>query len=461
MILSTLFLAALALPPQQPPRQAAADFHVRFDGPAAPIPAGLGRGINDLSNASAGCWEAFGEHVRPEGGLARIWLSYAIGPLSKQIEAGLHARDAGMEVYLVAVGAPENLGKGHGAAGTGIPPKDAVAWADAVARDVRTLRQAGVPVSYVEVWNEPDFPGQWNGTEESFAAFFARAGGRLKSKLPDLRVGGPGMAGPAGKPLDFFRKILQACKQAAWSPDFLSYHYYGGYASDNQSREFGLRLERMAKEAGLARPELILSEWNVGLPHPVRPELDDHRAGVYFAAMNSSLAYTPVSHSLFFFLQDGYWEAKQDYAGESVGLFTLRGGPKAVLNGMRMFRQAAELPLVPVEREIAPWNLTCLATRDGGRGYLLLTNSTGDAVKRARHYADWAGIDMSNYAGKERQLQAWATGRISYERMGGRAEDRATWEEARRLLGETRDEAAKTERMVRLRFSDPPAGVER
>ncbi len=462
MMLSLLLSSLLApafqepAPPADPSK---ADFEVRFDGPARALPAGLGRGINDLSNASAGCWQAWGEHVQPDGGLARIWLSYAISPLGPQIEAGQHAAAAGMEVFLVAVGAPENQGKGHGSAGTGIPPKDALQWAERVAKDVRRMRAAGAPVSYVEVWNEPDFPGQWNGTQEEFAAFFARAGRRLKELIPDLKVGGPGMAGPSGNQQDYFRKILTACKRADWSPDYLSYHFYGSYASDNERCEFASRIQDIAAELGLGRPEMILSEWNIGLPKPVAPQLDDHRAGVYFAAMNSSLASTPVQHSLFFFLQDGYWEAKEDYAGQSVGLYTLRGGPKAVLNGMRMFRQASSLPVVPVERQGAPWNLTCLASREGDRGYLLLTNSTGDPIKRARLFVDWAGVDMSDYAGKERQIQAWAAGRISYERMGGLEKDREIWEEARRLLGETREEEAATDRTVRLAFQDLPRGV--
>ncbi|RMH03512.1 MAG: hypothetical protein D6702_05810, partial [Planctomycetota bacterium] len=445
--------------PAPPPAAATAgdpDFVVDYSASGRPIATGLGRGINDLSNASAGAWRAWAEVVRPRGGLARIWLSYAIAPLGPQIEAGLRARDAGLSVFLVVVGAPENQGKGHGEAGTGIPPRDPRAWARHVARDVRRMQAAGVPVSHVEVWNEPDFPGQWNGSEDDFARFFAVAGRELAGELPEVAIGGPGMAGPAGAPMGFFARILAACARAGWSPAFLSYHFYGSYPSDNERCAFGARLERLAADAGLERPEIILSEWNLGLPKPVRPELDRAQAGVYFVAMNTSLAATPVRHSLFFFLQDGYWEAKEDYAGESVGVFTLRGGPKAVLNGMRMFRTAAELPRVPVERRAAPWNLTCLATRAGDRGYLLLANAPGDGVKRARHYVDSAGVDLSRYNGRERQIQAWAAGRISYERMGGRPEDRPVWEEARRLLQETRVEQAATDRVVRLRFVDPP-----
>lgn len=457
MIASLLLLSLMSHPAQE--AASPADFLVAFDGPARALPPGLGRGMNDLSNASAGCWQTWARETRPQGGLARIWAEYAIGSVQQQIEVGLRARAAGLDTYLCAVGAPENQGKGHGAGGTGIPPRDAAAWAEQVARDVKRMEARGVPVRYVEIWNEPNFPGQWNGTEEEFARFFAESGRRLHELLPEVRIGGPGMATAAGTAQPYFRKILAACKAAGWAPDFLSWHFYASYPGDNERCRFGERLAASATAIGLPAPEMILSEWNIDLPDPVKPELDDHRAGVYFAAVNSSLANTPVTHSQFFFLQDGFWEAKKDYGGESVGVFTLRGGPKAVLNGMRMFRTASELPAVPVERREAPWNLGCLATRQGDRGYLLLTNAFGDTIKSARHLADAEGVDFSFYQDKERELVAWAGGKISYEQLGGRPEDRTRWEVARAFVQQSQRELAAATRTVRIAVADPPKRV--
>ncbi len=457
MILHLLLSLA---PMSQPAQEPVADFSVFFDRPGKEIPAGIGTGLNDLGNASEGCWQVWAREVEPSGGLARVWAQYAISGTDQIGQTALYAKAAGLTTMITAVGAPESLPKGLGDEGTGIAPADLGAWTDRVAQDVKRLQAMGVTVSHVEIWNEPNFPGQWHGTEESFAEFFAQSGKMLSAKLPGVKIGGPGMATAAGAAQHFFRKILAACDRAGWAPDFLSWHFYSTFPGDNESCRFGERLLEMARELGLPEPELVLSEWNVDLPNPAKPALDDHRAGVYFAAVNSSLVNTPVVHSQFFFLQDGFWEAKKDYAGESVGVFTLRGGPKAVLQGMRMFNTAAALPAVPVERGEAPWNISCLATRRGDKGYLLLTNAFGVPAKSARHLVDAAGVDLGSYQGKERQLQAWARGRISYEDMGGRPEDKDAWFAARAFLKEAEQEMAAKSRPVRLSFQGQPAEIE-
>jgi hypothetical protein len=267
------------------------------------------------------------------------------------------------------------------------------------------------------------------------------------------------MATAAGAAQGHFKSIAQACVREGFSPDFVSWHFYSSYPSDNERCEFGKRLQLISKEAGLPKPEVILSEWNIDLPHPTAPECDDHRAGVFYISMNSSLARTSVTHSLFFFLQDGFWESKKDYAGESVGVFTLRGGPKAVLNGMRMFQIAAEFPQVHVKRQSAPWNLTCLATRNGNKGYLLLANAFGSAEKRAHHYVDWAGVVLSDYHGKDALVRGFVSGKHGVEKLGGPKKDHSIWKEAKRLVRETMSEQKMTHRPVRVGWKDGPVSV--
>ena len=449
-MLGSIFLLLLsqADAPQSPPTEiVSADFRIDFADAGRPIPAGIGRGINDLSNASAGVWQAWSDAIQPHDGLARIWIDYSKGPMAKQTAAGLRARDAGMNVFLVVVGDPAHKGIGHEQVGKA--PLDPAAWAERVAADVRTLLSAGVPLTHVEIWNEPNFAGQWDGGAESFGQFFALAGKRLRELFPKLELGGPGMASASGAAYDWFAAMAGASKEVGFTPDFLSWHFYSSYPGDLESCRFGERIAATAISAGLRKPELILSEWNIDLPHPTAPECDDHRAAAFFVGVNSFLAQTEASHSLFFFLQDGFWEATKDYAGESVGVYTLHGGPKAVLNGMRMFRTASSLPMVAVERN-APWNISCLATRSEDCGYLLLSNSFGQAEKRARHYVDANGVDLGVYRGKDVLLRAFLSGRIGWNKLGAPAKDLPVWEQAKALLVESRKESAMTQRPVRL-----------
>ena len=432
-----------------------ADFKIDFTAPKTPIPVGIGRGINDLSNASEGVWNAWAEAIEPAGGLARIWLDYSKGPMAKQTAAGLRANQAGLAVFLVVVGDPAHKAIGHEHVGK--LPKSAKVWAEQVAQDVKKLIQAGVKLSHIEIWNEPNFAGQWQGSPQSFGEFFASAGVRLRELLPaEIKLGGPGMASASGAAYDWFGEIAKHSKNQGFAPDFLSWHFYSSYPGDIESCKFNQRIAETATQHGLKKPELILSEWNIDLPHPTVPECDDHRAAAFYVGVNTFLANTGASDSLFFFLQDGFWEAKEDYAGQSVGVYTLHGGPKAVLNGMRMFRKASELPACQVART-APWNISCLATSDDDKAYILLSNSFGQGEKRARHFVDAAGVNLGDYRGKDTKLRAYMSGRMSWENLNAADADRAAWDQAKKLLAETRHETSLFHRPVRIEITGATA----
>ena len=427
-----------------------------------PVPPGLWSGMNDLGNAQEGCWEAWKRRTGAHGGLARIWIKYAHrGFDGSQLEAARRAQAVGLRILLCPLGAPENRGKGD--AGTGIPPRSATAWAETVARHTRSLLDEGIQVSHLEIWNEPDLRQHWQGSREEFARFFATAGVRLRELLPEsVRLGGPGMAAGYGGGRRLFEEILDACVEAGFTPDFLSWHDYRGYASDQLAAGLPDSLLEACAARGLPRPELILSEWNIGLPNPANPSLDNHQNAAYFAAFVSSLAYTAMDHSCFFFLQDGSWESRQDYDARSVGVFTLRGGPKAVLAGMELTARACGAPRCRVWRHEAPWNLTLLATRseDGRRGWLLATHTTGDLQERVRKLLDRAGVELSALKGQEARLRRFFEGQMEASGLGldpslEPALERIR-EETRRLRAEGR---RRDQRPVRIRLQDPPDRV--
>lgn len=441
------------------PAGGGADFALDLAAPGRPIPPGLVAGINDFPHSSLDCWKAYGQALRPQGGLARIWCRYWRGERvgERHFRAGRAAQEIGLSVMFTAVGFAGAPRRARGEARGEPGGADAGAWAGMVAADVERLLRAGVPVTHVEIWNEPDIGKGWDGTREAFAEFFAAAGAGLKERLPDIAIGGPGMSHAYTGALEFLGRILDACRARRFRPDFLSWHDYVGYPTDQEAFRLPDRVAALARERDLGAPELILSEWNKALP--VSPELDDHRNGAYFVAMTASLAQTTLRNSIFFFLQDGPWEAKEEYAGQSVGVFTLRGGPKAVLNGMQMARMAAELPAVPVERLEAPWNLVLLATRAGERGFLLAANSAGEADRRVRKLLDFAGVDLSAYKGRDRAIRDYLAGRVELDALGAPASQRAAWEEARRFVRDHNREAAARSRPVRVRVSDPPQRI--
>ena len=137
-------------------------------------------------------------------------------------------------------------------------------------------------IKYWEIWNEPDghnnmwcLPDGDDGvgdTKEARAAdykkreakrralfceFFVKCLKRLKVEFPELKIGGPAMC---SMKVDYFRELLNACKQAGVAPDFISWHYYG----DNPAVIIGRAdiARKLCDSFGFTDCELIINEWH-------------------------------------------------------------------------------------------------------------------------------------------------------------------------------------------------------
>ncbi len=452
---ASVLLLASAAAAQEP------DFTVRFDAEAVPVAPGLLFGMNDINNASPGVWKAWAESVHPHDGLIRVWLKYHLGQLNEtHFRTCQEAKDAGFGIFLTIVGKPGV--RADQRAGEILTAPDPKVFAQQAARDVARLLEKGLPIRYIEIWNEPDMPENWEDSDETFATFFAQAGAQLRPLVDaKIKIGGPGMAASYGGGLRLFKLLTAACKASGWRPDFLSWHDYSGLPMDQLYHNTARRVTEMARADGLGAPELILSEWNCGLPGRSKPypALDDHRGAAVFVSMATALAQTPVTHSLFFMLQDGSWDTNVDFGGFGVGVFTLHGAPKALLAAMRMVARVCALPRVPVTpRERLPANFSLLATRSGSRGYLMAASVVGGKTEEhARKLVEAGGVDLSSLNGKEDVIQRYAKGDLPYERTGLPAQDRAVWERAVAEMRALAQEARQTDRRITVRMNGAPA----
>jgi hypothetical protein len=155
-------------------------------------------------------------------------------------------------------------------------------WADGYEWDVR----------YWEVWNEPDgvnnmwcLPdgdrGEGDTAEarvadqdarekkrlELFARFFATCLRRIKGEFGDtVKVGGPALCSwRKGKPGrigtgEYFRRILEVCRESGAAPDFISWHYYGN--SPDAMLASVDRARKICDDAGFPKCELVVDEWH-------------------------------------------------------------------------------------------------------------------------------------------------------------------------------------------------------
>jgi len=454
-LLAGLLMCPAAAAAQEP------DFTVDFGGAGKPVPIGIVTGLNDLSNGTPGVWKAYLESVRPRDSLVRIWLKYNFGELNEShLRACEQAKLAGMGVMITALGKPGT--RVDTRQGEVQQPPEPNAWARKVAEDVNALLAKGLPVTHIEIWNEPDMPEQWGGSGEEFARFFAASGKALRPLVPAaVKIGGPGMASSYGGGIRQFEEITVACKAVGWSPDFLSWHDYSGFPMDQAYYNTAQRVTDLSRRAGLRLPELILSEWNCGLPgRGSYPPLDDNRGAASFVAMTCALSRTAVKHSLFFMLQDGSWDTSTDFAGESVGVFTLHGAPKSVLAGMRMMRTVCELPAVPVtERSSLPVNFALMATRSGAQGYLAAASSFGKDEQHAKKLIERAGIELGDIQGVAGAPEKYVRGQLSYEQTRLPAGQKAIWDDIKMRIQALGVERRAKERSLTVRLKDAPARI--
>jgi len=443
------------------------DFSIDFNAPTQLIPPGLIYGMNDLRNASPGCWNAWANAVTPTGGMLRMWMKYSNGPMDDgHFAMAQMAKEAGLDVMMTAVGySREKPGGGRKQGGVSLSEiPDPKVWANDVIRDVKRLRERGFVVSHIEVWNEPNLGDPWPADIQSFANWFADVGVLLREGLGDtVQIGGPGLAGTMGEKLEWCQRMFRACKAKGFQPDFYSWHNYGSYPSEHDMLQVPQVILNEAVAAGLEPPQLILSEWNIGLPQPNFPGLDDQRAANYYMATVISLARTQVHDASFFFLQDAPWDTKRELAGESVGVFSLAGAPKAVLSGMRMMATAADLPAVPVVRGGSPSNISLFASRDGDQGYILAVNTFGGGLERhAVRLLRRAGVDIGSLKKGAKQIQAYVYGKGNEKSLRRLNLDAKTMEALDAVRAEVLaqdNEKNKGFRMVRIRLEGKPRSI--
>ncbi len=173
-------------------------------------------------------------------------------------DAALDAIEAAGCAIMFRLGESWNTANPHNA----IPP-DFLTVARVCERIVERYRER---VALWEIWNEPNHHMFWDRQAdpdlEQFADMYAIIATRLKTRWPELVVGGPGMAG-GDHAADLARDFAAQCHQRGAPLDFYSWHFY------NRNQEGPLFLATTAEQVRQALDDEgypdamnILSEWN-------------------------------------------------------------------------------------------------------------------------------------------------------------------------------------------------------
>lgn len=109
-------------------------------------------------------------------------------------------------------------------------PRNRPNWTRAAIEVVRHYSAiAGSKLRYVEIWNEPDHPQFWDGTQQEFFILFDETARAVKSAFPGLKVGGPGFTPAAAfvpKGRAMTAAFLDYLRKRNTPLDFFSWHIY-------------------------------------------------------------------------------------------------------------------------------------------------------------------------------------------------------------------------------------------
>jgi hypothetical protein len=285
------------------------------------------------------------------------------------------------------------------------PPADVDKWARVCLNIVRHYNDGWANgfkhgIAYWEIWNEPENrPACWTGTDEDYYRLYVATAKALKAAYPDLKVGGPSVGNVAAvragtlTPTPFVTGVLDRCKKDGAPLDFFSWHWYGTTPADHAARARAVR--RMLDDAGFARAESHLNEWNYlpgndwtpnmprgqGLP---RRRFAERMAGIDAAAFTAAtliaIADEPVDVANF-------------YAGNALGfgLFDVNGVPRQSVGTFKAFAAVAELPV----RVEATGPVAALAAKGDAEVRVLLAAQAGKAaageVTLVLRNLPWAG----------------------------------------------------------------------
>lgn len=255
---------------------------------------------------------------------------------------------------------PFSLTKGDTSHNAFKTPPPADPW-KRIVTDVATHLKGG-PITYHEIWNEPNFDWFWTGGPQDYFKLYENTALAIKAVNPDAKVGGPTVSLP-----DWYQGFVQYVQAKNLPLDFFSYHNYGEMAHPWTTTVN----ELLAADPRFVRTETSLDEYNIYHTWPVG-SLQDRFEGAN-DMLQSFLGFLDRPE-----LTSMFWAQFMDPCDcgglERLGLLDLNGHRKATYNAFRIWA------MMPVDRNAVTSdvdNLVAVASSDPDHGGLLLLNRTG------------------------------------------------------------------------------------
>ena len=278
------------------------------------------------------------------------------------------------------------------------PPSDPSKWAQICLGIIRHYNEGWASgfrynIRYWEIWNEPENrPVMWTGTDAQFLDLYAHAARAIKTRHPQLKVGGPGfgytgqVVGGQFRAGGLLTNFLARCQRDSLPLDFLSWHCYSDDPDELVVRAHGIR--KLLDAYGFKNAESHLNEWNY-LPgrtwQPIsRSSSTPHSRQRFYAEMSGPSGAAFITAALIK-LQDAPIDMANLFHAETgpFGLFDEHGVPQKTFYAMKAFNTFLKTPRRLAGLEPLPITLAAGMNSSGTEIAILLTN-------RDRPQAEWS-----------------------------------------------------------------------
>ena len=286
------------------------------------------------------------------------------------------------------------------------PPSDYDKWAEICEHIILHYNEGWADgfhydIEYWEIYNEPDcqpVPEEsnfWQGTPEEFYRLYDVTAKHLKSKFPELKIGGYGSCGfyaldktnavnTGSSPqnqyfIQFFEDFLAYATAHDTPMDFFSWHSYTTTWKNEQY--IGYVREKLAA-AGYTDAEIIVDEWNF---NPMENDKIDRRYGANQTSM--LIMFQNMGLDMAHYYCANYWP-------ESVhaGMFVREMKPSSAYYGFFAFGQMYKLgSQAEIKNKSLPTDLHAFAATGEDGQALLISNISEKYDRRLK-------IDAGEYA---------------------------------------------------------------
>lgn len=288
------------------------------------------------------------------------------------------------------------------------PPSDYDKWAEICEHIILHYNEGWADgfhydIEYWEIYNEPDcqpVPEEsnfWQGTPEEFYRLYDVTAKHLKSKFPELKIGGYGSCGfyaldktnavnTGSSPqnqyfIQFFEDFLAYATAHDTPMDFFSWHSYTTTWKNEQY--IGYVREKLTA-AGYTDAEIIVDEWNF---NPMENDKIDRRYGANQTSM--LIMFQNMGLDMAHYYCANYWP-------ESVhaGMFVREMKPSSAYYGFFAFGQMYKLgSQAEIKNKSLPKNLHAVAATGEDGQALLISNISEKYDRRIKIDAGEYSVD--------------------------------------------------------------------